>query len=355
MSAFAVVSSEWSLVGGQSLTAQFRERAARSILALMATLFVALLLLGLALPVRASPPRSSYGLTVLLNDSHSPAIQITLQLDPLAGNGSYAFMAATMRTNVTLGPQLTWASGGEPGGWENQTQDDVNATAYFNYTAYIVPSVQQNLTTNPADTVFGTFTAVVVYTDNLGANPRTIVRAVSFALNYIAPPPPPVIAVFPAAVLGIGGAGAIGAGAYVLRRARLEELYLMHDSGMLIRHWSRTGGATHDSDIMSGMLIVLQEFVRDTWKSHQDEDAPLEQLRFGGQRVLLARGSHSVLAAVVQGRYLNGLPRKLQETVQDFERSNATVLANWNGNVDVFPKVDQIARRFLRGGPGAAA
>jgi hypothetical protein len=118
---------------------------------------------------------------------------------------------------------------------------------------------------------------------------------------------------------------------------------------MLIRHWSRTNGTAHDSDIMSGMLIVLQEFVRDTWKSHQNEDALLEQLRFGDQRVILARGAYAVLAAVVEGRYLNGLPRKLQRTVQEFERSNADRLADWNGNVDVFPSVDLIAEQFLHG------
>src|SRR5256886_3992585 len=52
---------------------------------------------------------------------------------------------------------------------------------------------------------------------------------------------------------------------YATRRARLEELYLMHDSGMLIRHWSRTQGMVHDRDIMCCMPIVLQEHVRDTF------------------------------------------------------------------------------------------
>ena len=325
-------------------------RAARSLLALAAVVVLAAIVLSIALGAGASQPRSYYGLTVIANDSHSPQVDLTLQLDPLIGNGSYAYWAANMTANVTLGPELSWTSGGPPGGSELQGQENVSGRAYFNYTAFIAPDVQQNMTTNPDDTTFATFTAVVTYTDNLNGSARTIYRTVSFALNYVAPPPPPAVALLPAAMLGIGGAGAIGAGTYVLRRAKLDELYLMHDSGMLIRHWSRSGGTGHDSDIMSGMLIVLQEFVRDTWKSHHDEDAPLEQLRFGGQRVLLARGPHSVLAAVVQGRYLSGLPRKLQETVQDFERSNASVLANWNGNVDLFPKVDLIARRFLGNG-----
>lgn len=329
--------------------------AARSVVALAVVGLLGAGLLALAGAAHASQPRSSYGLVVLLNESQSPQVRITLQLDPLVGNGSFAYWAENMTANVTLGPQLAWTSGGAAGGSRAQYQNNVSGTAYYNFTAFIAPNVQRNLTTNPAETVFGSFNATVVYTDNFGDYPRTIIRTVSFALNYVAPPPPPAVALLPAAVLGMGGAGAIGAGAYVVRRARLEELFLMHDSGMLIRHWSRAAGTGHDSDIMSGMLIVLQEFVRDTWKGHQDEDAPLEQMRFGGQRVLLARGSHTVLAAIVQGRYLNGLPRKLQETVQDFERSNAKVLEHWNGNVDVFPQVDQIADRFIRGGPRSAA
>ncbi len=316
---------------------------------------VALLALALVPLAAASVPRSYYGLTVLINDSRSPAVGVTLQLNPLIGNGSYAYWAANMTANVTLGSELTWSPGGPAGGTKTQGRTNVSGMAYFNYTAYLTPALQADVASYPNKTFFASFTAVVVYTDNNNESPRTILTPVSFAVNYVAPPPPPAVELLPAAILGIGGAGTIGAGAYVLRRGKLEELYLMHDSGMLIRHWSRMEGAAHDSDIMSGMLTVLQEFVRDTWKSHQDEDAPLQQLRFGGQRVILARGSHSVLAAVVRGRYLNGLPRKLQDTVQEFERSNASVLANWNGNVELFPKVDLIARRFLGNGPRSAA
>ncbi len=280
---------------------------------------------------------------------------MTLQLDPLSGNGSYAYWAESMTANVTLGPELAWSPAGPAGGYESESGDNVSETAYFNFTAYIAPETRANMTNHPETTYFASFTAVVIYTDNLGANPRTILRTVSFALNYTPPPPPPPISLLSAGVLGVGGAGALGLGVYVVRRARLEELYLMHDSGMLIRHWSRSNGVAHDSDILSGMLIVLQEFVRDTWKSHQDEDAPLEQLRFGGQRVIMARGKHTVLAAVVEGRYLNGLPKKLEGTVQEFERSNAERLADWNGNVDVFPAVDRIAERFLRGSAHGSA
>lgn len=312
----------------------------------------ALLAFGLSPPVVASQPRSDYALTVLLDQPHTSEVAIVLQMDQITGNSSFTYWAENMTANISLGPQLGWTLDGDPGGFEGHHQNNVSGTAYFNFTAFIAPAIRRNMTNDPNTTVFASFTTTVVYTDNLGANPRTITRTVSFALNYIppgyvSPPPPPFISLLPAALLGVGGAGAVGAVVYVRRRGRLEELYLMHDSGMLIRHWSRASGSIHDSDIMSGMLIVLQEFVRDTWKLYGDEDAPLEQLRFGSQRVLLARGAHSVLAAVVFGRYLNGLPTRLTKAVQEFERSNADRLADWNGNVDVFPRVDLIAQQFL--------
>ena len=280
---------------------------------------------------------------------------MALQLEQITGNSSYLYWARYMTANVTLGSQLAWVSDGTPGGTDSRTEDNVSGTHYFNFTAYIAPAARQNLTDHPDATFFASFTVVVTYSDYTGYNNRTIVRAISFALNYIPPPATPFIALSTAAAIGVGGAGVVGAALYVRRRARLVELYLMHDSGMLIRHWAREGANSHDSDIMSGMLTVLQEFVRDTWKSHQDEDAPLEQLRFGAQRVLLARGNHSVLAAVLRGRYVNGLPNRLSAAVQEFERSNADRLVDWNGNVDVFPRVDLIAERFLGAHPRSAA
>ncbi len=342
---FAVVRSSGASVGGHPLLGARGARAARSLLVLSAVAFIALLTVVFVPAAVASQPRSNYALTVLVNDSRTPEVAIVLQLDEITGNTSYPYWAAVMTANLSLGPQLAWTEDGAPGGYKTWTHTNVSGTTYFNATAFVAPAVRQNMTQNPGDLVFATITAVVTYTDNLGASPRSIYRTVSFALNYEAPVQ--TTSLLPAALLGVGGAGAIGVGLFVVRRARLEELYLMHDSGMLIRHWSRRQQGTHDSDILSGMLIVLQEFVRDTWKSHQAEDAPLEQLRFGGQRVVLARGQHAVLAAVVEGRYLNGLPRKLQSAVQEFESQSASVLADWNGNVDVFPQVDAIARRFL--------
>lgn len=300
---------------------------------------VALILLALTLTASlaaAVPRRSYYQLAVILNDSHAPNVDFVFWLDsPYPNNASYSdTMAATISITAVFGPEL--AIDQEAGG----TYTDVTHNVIGDWSFY-ANTTETAQTTSP---VFTTVDVTVTYTDNFDQNPRTIYRSLTFAVKY-SPPAAPGNNPFWAAAAGLGAAGMIGLGVYVTRRARLEELYLMHDSGMLIRHWSRTQGMVHDSDIMSGMLIVLQEFVRD---SFDDRGGTLEQLRFGQRQVLMLRGQHTVLAAVIVGRYLNSLPRKLQLAVWEFERSHADILEKWNGNVALLPQADQIAARFIR-------
>lgn len=283
----------------------------------------------------AAPPRSYYQLAVIINDSKSPTVAFSFWLDSPYTNTTLnaSATAKTLNLTVAFGPEL--ALDGQPATTYKEEQQDVLGDIWFFVNTTIVQA--------GSSPVFTTVNVTVVYTDIDGYRPRTIFRSLTFALNYVPPPAPLNLAA--AAAAGLGSAGVLGLGLYVIRRAHLEELFLMHDSGMLIRHWSRAEGMVHDSDIMSGMFIVLQEFVRD---SFDDRRGTLEQLRFGQRQVLMVRGQHSVLAAVILGRYLNGLPRKLQQAVWEFEQSHAAILAEWDGNVTLLPQADAVAQRFTR-------
>jgi hypothetical protein len=292
-----------------------------------------LLLVGVA---SAAPIRSYYTLDVTITAA-PPLYGIGLHLDSPFWANQTAATAKTLDVNVTFGPELT-AETIEYGacGANVCTASQPNSTGdrWFNLTVRVSESM--------GAPTFTEFTIVVVYTDMDGGRPRTIQRLVSMQLNYVAPAPPDAL---PVALAGLGGAGIIALGLYVGGRARLDELYLMHDSGMLIRHWSRRNGSLHDTDIMSGMFIVLQEFVRDSFADRQNA---LEQLRFGKQQVVMVRAAHTWLAAVVRGRYLTGLPKRLHAAIIDFESHYAATLGNWNGNLDAFPGVDVVAWRFMK-------
>ncbi|HKZ99043.1 MAG TPA: hypothetical protein VJ326_05590 [Thermoplasmata archaeon] len=305
-----------------------------------------LALLILATAGTGAPIRSYYVLDVTIIEGESPAYAIRFDLDSPFNANQTETMARTLDINVTLGPELTPQAieyGTCTSGACTASQPNSTGDRWFNMSLRISDDAARQIQDNPGVPFFAELNVVVVYTDLEGARPRTIQRTVSMQLNY---DPPARADVLPVALAGLGGAGVIGLGLYVGGRARLDELYLMHDSGMLIRHWSRKDGSLHDTDIMSGMFIVLQEFVRDSFADRQNA---LEQLRFGKQQVVMVRGSHTWLAGVVRGRYLNGLPKRLHAAILDFEFHYAETLKDWNGNVDSFPGVDVVAWRFMKG------
>ncbi len=138
---------------------------------------------------------------------------------------------------------------------------------------------------------------------------------------------------------------AVGCGARSRSEAvRIDQLFLLHDSGMLIRHYTNGNGPQRDSDITGGMLIVLQEFVRD---SLPELRGTLEEVRFGDRRVLMARGRHSVIAAIVTGKRLNGLPGRLGVAVAGFEAANGAGLVRWDGDLGTLDAADRAFRDLL--------
>ena len=314
---------------------------------MLAVGFALFLTASLVPPAQAAPLRSFYELTVIINDQASPSLAFTFDLASPFNGTNPVTEAAILDLTVGLDDSLV-ADGAVNGTW-SASLTHANGDVWINMTARISAAALENITASPASTVFATMSVHVVYTDDQGARPRSIDRVLTFPLNYR--PPAPASPLF-AVLLGLGGAGMIGLVLYVGRRARLEDLYLMHDSGLLIRHWSKSNGVGRDSDILSGMLIVLQEFVRDSFR---EPHGTLEHLRFGPKQVVMSRGRHTVLAAVVRGRYLNGLPRRLREALAEFEASYSDILPHWNGNMDRFPRVDALGVRLLHGRRNGAA
>jgi uncharacterized repeat protein (TIGR01451 family) len=151
-----------------------------------------------------------------------------------------------------------------------------------------------------------------------------------------------------AAPAGAGLAAVGGVLAYRRgRKPRLEQVFLMHNSGMLIHHWAANVSPTRDIDILSGMFVILKEFVRDSFR---EKPGGLRELQFGDSRVFLAEGAHAVLAAVVHGERVNGFPAQIEAAVKDFERLHGTTLEAWSGRLDTLPEAKAVVDRLVRGG-----
>jgi len=84
-----------------------------------------------------------------------------------------------------------------------------------------------------------------------------------------------------------------------------------------------------DSDIMSGMLTAINDFVQDSFNTEGD----LGSIDYGNNKIVLQRGTHSYLAAVIYGETGNQFKGKMINAVRNIENINPTMGA-WNGDAE---------------------
>jgi hypothetical protein len=107
---------------------------------------------------------------------------------------------------------------------------------------------------------------------------------------------------------------------------KVEELYLIYKDGRLIKNISAVEVKT-DSDIMSGMLTAINDFVQDSFNTEGD----LGSIDYGNNKIILQRENHSYLAAVIYGEVDNYFKGKMINAVRKIEEDN-TAIENWNGD-----------------------
>ncbi|MFQ5910864.1 MAG: hypothetical protein ACE5IJ_09135, partial [Thermoplasmata archaeon] len=76
----------------------------------------------------------------------------------------------------------------------------------------------------------------------------------------------------------------------------VEDVFLVHNDGRLIGHETRKFREDIDEDIFSGMLTIVQDFVKDSFRKRSE--GGLKRLDFGGNMIVIERGPHIYLACV---------------------------------------------------------
>ena len=83
-------------------------------------------------------------------------------------------------------------------------------------------------------------------------------------------------------------------------RYRVEQVFLVHrETGLLLQHVASAHSVVQDTDLVSGMLTAVQDFVRDSFGARKSED--LETMQVGEYTVWVQYGPTALLAAVVSG------------------------------------------------------
>ena len=122
---------------------------------------------------------------------------------------------------------------------------------------------------------------------------------------------------------------------------KIEELYLIYSDGRLVSHISDVESKI-DTDIMSGMLTAMNDFVKDSFTSKED----LGSMDYGQNKILLQRGKNYYLAAVVYGQVDRFIKGKLANILRNIA-TNCPHLVNWDGDTSQSDSIDLLIKPLM--------
>ena len=111
----------------------------------------------------------------------------------------------------------------------------------------------------------------------------------------------------------------------------VEDVFVIHRSGLLITHEARRLKQETDRDIMASMLTAIMNFVRVSFAEGSDE---LRRLELGEKTVLIERGGQIIVAVVFRGHEPEGVDAEMRAFLWRAERRYGVELDRWSGDTE---------------------
>ena len=122
-----------------------------------------------------------------------------------------------------------------------------------------------------------------------------------------------------------------------------EEVFLLHRSGILLKHFSSDPTRDMDSDILGGMLAAVRMFVED---SMHPSAGPLQEIRFRGGSIVFVTGKNAAVAALNARGNHTLFTHRARGILREFERRNGDALTNFDGVAGRLDGVDALLGRI---------
>jgi outer membrane protein OmpA-like peptidoglycan-associated protein len=118
-------------------------------------------------------------------------------------------------------------------------------------------------------------------------------------------------------------------------RYRVEQVFLIHrETGLLLQHVARSDQLVQDSDLVSGMLTAIQDFIRDSFAGTSGRD--IETIELDEFNLWVQHGPSAILAAVVSGVPPPELRNVLARTLEQVHAEYGPALASFHGDGAAF-------------------
>jgi hypothetical protein len=148
-----------------------------------------------------------------------------------------------------------------------------------------------------------------------------------------------------------GRLSGVSRGEMALREAlpfTVTDMLLIHrETGLLLRHVTGEPEALPDSDLVSGMLTAIRDFVGDALGQDGDEDEDLDAIQYGDERILIETSRHAYLAVVVEGIEPAGFRAAMRQQVIEVSETYGEVLREYDGDATALEPVDERLRTLF--------
>jgi len=135
-----------------------------------------------------------------------------------------------------------------------------------------------------------------------------------------------------------------------LSRPIVDEVFVMYHDGTLLAHQTRRLKPGMDDEILGGMLIALQNFVRDSFKD--ENSTVLRRMDFGERKLLVERKDDFFMAVMLSGKRAGNAATRMMKVLDSIEKSYAPVLKEWDGDLEKVRGIrDETKPMFSRSNP----
>ncbi|HLN59394.1 MAG TPA: OmpA family protein [Thermoanaerobaculia bacterium] len=141
---------------------------------------------------------------------------------------------------------------------------------------------------------------------------------------------------------------------------RVEQVFLIHrKTGLLLQHVSAGGAGVQDTDMISGMLTAIRDFVHDSFGGVEADG--LHAFQVGQFTVWVEQGPLAIVAGVIRGNPPRELRGVFTEAIEKIHHDQARALAEFQGDAAPFERSREDLEACLKtqqqagvvGAPGA--
>lgn len=132
----------------------------------------------------------------------------------------------------------------------------------------------------------------------------------------------------------------------------IQELFLIQrESGLLLAHLhpgsDQAGDQASDSDLISGMLTAIRDFVQDSFGQGRAENE-LDEVQYGEQSIIIQSGRYAYLAVVSTGVESPGFRARLHELVSNLHIQAGNRLRDYSGDSSTLPDLEDDLAELVR-------